>query len=60
MWENIGSSGGVIIGAIALFVAFTLLLFLYERRDGKKKRKPVHKKRTPYVVPSGRRNDRAA
>lgn len=37
MWERIGASSGVIIGAIVLFVIFVVVLFLIERAGEKKK-----------------------
>lgn len=48
MWERIGASSGVIIGAIVLFVIFVVVLFLIERAG--KKKKPRRRK-VLYLVP---------
>ena len=48
MWERIGASSGIIIGAIVLFVIFVVVLFLIERAGEKKPRR--HKK-VLYLVP---------
>ena len=58
MWEVIGSSFGIVIGAVVLFAAFTAILFIYERRT-EKNRPRRHKKRAPYVVPPAKK-DKAA
>lgn len=48
MWERIGASSGVIVGAIVLFAAFVFILFLFEHYDKKAQRK---KRRAPYLLP---------
>ena len=47
MWERIGASSGVIIGAIVLFVIFVVVLFLIERAGEKKPRR----RKVLYLVP---------
>jgi hypothetical protein len=37
MWERIMDASLLVAGAIALFVAFTVILLVYERREEKKK-----------------------
>ena len=48
MWERIGASSGVIIGAIVLFVIFVVVLFLIERAGEKKK---PRRRKVLYLVP---------
>jgi len=42
MWEGLWGASLLTAGAIAMFVAFTAILFVYEYREDKKKR-PVHR-----------------
>jgi hypothetical protein len=39
MWERIGASSGIVIGAFVLFAVFVVVLFLIFRADEKKKPK---------------------
>lgn len=39
MWEKIGASSGIIIGAIVLFLLFALVLFIFEKDEIKKRRR---------------------
>ncbi len=55
MWERIGQSSLLIIGAIVLFAALTVALFLLERHEDKK----VCKTR-PLQAPRYVKTDRAA
>lgn len=55
MWERIGASSGVIIGAIVLFVIFVVVLFFIERAGEKKK---PRQRKVLYLVP--RPHSRAA
>jgi hypothetical protein len=48
MWERIGASSGIIVGAIVLFVIFVVVLFLIERAGEKKK---PRRKKVLYLVP---------
>ena len=48
MWERIGASSGVIIGAIVLFVIFVAVLYLIERAGEKKK---PRRRKVLYLVP---------
>ena len=36
MWERIMDAGLLVAGAVAFFVIFTTILFVYERREDKK------------------------
>jgi hypothetical protein len=36
MWERMMDAGLLVAGAVALFVVFTAILFVYERREEKK------------------------
>ncbi len=36
MWERMMDAGLLVAGAVALFAAFTTILFVYERREDKK------------------------
>ncbi len=53
MWERIGASSGVIIGAIVLFVIFVVVLFLIERAGEKKK---PRRRKVLYLVPKQQGN----
>ena len=48
MWESIGESSAVIIGAAVLFLLFAGVLFFMERDELKKRRR---KNARPYLVP---------
>lgn len=39
MWEKIGASSGIVIGAVVLFLLFALVLFIMERDEFKKQRR---------------------
>lgn len=39
MWEKIGASSGIVIGAVVLFLLFALMLFIMERDEFKKRRR---------------------
>ena len=39
MWEKIGALSGIVIGAVVLFLLFTLVLFIMERDEFKKRRR---------------------
>lgn len=49
MWERIGASSGIIIGAFVLFLIFVFVLFFIEQFDEKRMAK---RKKTPYLVPN--------
>ncbi len=48
MWERIGESSAVIIGAAVLFLLFAAVLFFIERSELKERRT---KRTRPYLVP---------
>ncbi len=48
MWERIGESSAVIIGAAVLFLLFAAVLLIIERSEFKERRK---KHTRPYLVP---------
>jgi len=48
MWERIGDSSVLVIGAVVLFALFALMLFIMERDEFKKRRR---RKKTMYLVP---------
>lgn len=56
MWERLMDAGWLVAGAAILFVAFTTILFVYERRENKKP--PVH--RPQLRVIRCEKQDRAA
>lgn len=56
MWERIGSSSAVIVGAVVLFLLFTIALWILESKEHKPMRKK--QKRAPYSVPL--KTDKAA
>ncbi len=57
MWERIMEAGLLVAGAVVLFSAFTALLFVYERKEHK--RKEMHRP-TLRIVRGGEKHDRAA
>ena len=58
MWERISESGLLIAGAIILFLAMTVILFLLERREEKREKKVLRPQ--PLRVYRDIRTDRAA
>jgi len=54
MWERIVISGGLIIGAIILFIAFTAALFILERREIKKNKRKAQPVRVVHMQNSKR------
>ena len=51
MWEKIGASSGIVIGAVVLFLLFTLVLFIMERDEFKKQRR----RKTLCTVPNNQK-----
>lgn len=47
MWEKIGASSGIVIGAVVLFLLFALVLFIMEIDEFKDRRR----RKTLCVVP---------
>lgn len=47
MWEKIGASSGIVIGAVVLFLLFTLVLLIMEKDEFKKRRR----RKTVYALP---------
>lgn len=59
MWERIGASSGIIIGAVVLFLVFIIVLFIMEHSDIKAKRK--YKKKLhllPKVADKSKQRDK--
>jgi hypothetical protein len=54
MWERIMISGGLIIGAIILFIAFTAALFILERREMKRNKRKAQIARIVHMQNSKR------
>jgi hypothetical protein len=54
MWERIMMSGGLIIGAIVLFIAFTAALFILERRETKRNKRKAQPVRVVHMDSSKR------
>ncbi|MGI5849190.1 MAG: hypothetical protein ACOX8Q_03840 [Christensenellales bacterium] len=55
MWERLGASSELVIGAAILFVIFCALLFIFERKDEKngfrkKYRRPIEARPPGYVL----------
>lgn len=48
MWERIGESSAVIIGAAVLFLLFAAVLFIIERSESKERRS---NRTRPYLLP---------
>ncbi|MDD5018526.1 MAG: hypothetical protein PHO15_10565 [Eubacteriales bacterium] len=56
MWERIMDSGALIVGAVILFVVFTAILFVIEKKDEKKA--DARKAQKPFYIV--RKSDKAA